>query len=446
MAFMLEYNYYIICGDNCMKKTLSFILIFIIIFSFTSPVSANIDKVAASTYYLVAPDTGSVLAEKNCSGNLDPGDFSKIMTAIIAIEKLNKDSYLAFSAESLSFKNNFGNIMSVKEGYSIKVYEHLQNMLLLFSDASANQLAISISENKDNFVKEMNKKALALDMKDTTFTSPSGFDGESGKTTVYDLVKLAQYAMDLPLFAEISATDVFYVNLNGEEKKFSSRNHLISKYTYSDYTYKAALGIMPSYFTDNANFIAYSEKNSSKLIAVVVNSPSDSNLTVYRDVINLLSYGYNNFHYSVICREGEIIDQIPVIGGRADAVTLQCDSSVRAPLPNGYDHELLEVNVRKNNEKVRAPIRKGTILGYADYKYGENHIATIPLVADKDIGFSLLSFIHDTLFGSINTTFLFILILLIFIWCILSSKSKAQKAKRARKRKEIIEKIDRERK
>lgn len=443
---MLEYNYYIIFGDNCMKKWLSFILVFIIIFSFTIPVSANIDKVAASTYYLVAPDTGSVLAEKNCSGNLDPGDFSKIMTAILAIEKLDKDSYLAFSSDSLSFKNNFGNIMAVKEGYSIKVYEHLQNMLLLFSDASANQLAISISGNKDNFVKEMNKKAIDLDMKNTTFTSPSGFGAEGGKTTVYDLVKLAKYAMELPLFAEITATDIFYVNLNGEEKKFSSRNHLISKYTYSDYTYKAAMGIMPSYFKDNANFIAYSDKNSSKLIAIVVNSPSDSNLMVYRDVINLLNFGYNNFYYNIICREGEIIDQIPVIGGKTDTVTLQCDSSVRAPLPNGYDHELLEVTVRKNEEKVHAPIKKGTILGYADYKYGSNHIATIPLVADRDIKFSILSFIHDTIFGSINTTFLFIVILLIFIWCMLSAKSKAQKAKRAKKRREIIAKIDKERK
>ena len=429
-----------------MKKYLSLILIFIIIFSFTTPASANIDKVAASTYYLVAPDTGSVLAEKNCSGNLNPGDFSKIMTAIIAIEKLEKENSLPFSSEALVFKNNFGNIMNVKEGHSLTVYEHLQNMLLLFSDASANQLALSVSGNKDKFVKEMNKKALELNMKDTEFTSPSGFDAESGKTTVFDLVKLAQYAMELPLFSEICATDVFYININGQEKKFSSRNHLISKYTYSDYTYKAAMGIMPSYFTDNANFIAFAEKNSSKLIAVVVNSPSDSNLTVYRDVINLLNYGYNNFYYSIICREGEIIDQLPVIGGNTDFVTLQCDASVRAPLPNDYDPELMEITVRKTQEKVKAPVKKGAILGYADYKYGENHIATIPLVADKDIRFSIFSFINDTLFASVNATFLFILILIIFSWCILSAKSKAQKAKRAKKRKAIIEKIDRERK
>lgn len=443
---MIEYNYYIICGDKCMKKYLSLILIFILLFSFYVPVSANIDKVAASTYYLVAPDTGSVLAEKNCSGNLNPGDFSKIMTAILAIEKLEKDNTLPFSSDALVFKNNFGNIMSVKEGYSLTVYQHLQNMLLLFSDASANQLAISVSGSKENFVKEMNKKALELDMKNTQFTSPSGFDAESGKTTVYDLVKLAQYAMELPLFAEICATDIFYANLNGKEQKFSSRNHLISKYTYSDYTYKAAMGIMPSYFTDNANFIAYSEKNSSKLIAVIVNSPSDSNLTVYRDVINLLNYGYNNFYYSIICREGEIIDQIPVIGGNADAVTLQCDASIRAPLPNDFDSELMEIKVRKAEEKVKAPIKKGSILGYADYKYGEKHIATIPLVADKDIKFSIFSFIGDTLFASVNATFVFILILLIFCYCILSARSKAQKAKRAKKRKAIIEKIDRERK
>ena len=114
-----------------MKKIFSFSLILILVFSLITPVSANLDKIAASSYYLVAPETGSVLAEKNCSGNLAPGDFSKIMTAIIAIEELDENELLPFTAESLVFKNNFGNIMNVKEGYEITVYEHLLNMLLL---------------------------------------------------------------------------------------------------------------------------------------------------------------------------------------------------------------------------------------------------------------------------------------------------------------------------
>lgn len=427
-----------------MKKFLSFALILILVFSVFTPVSANPDKIAASTYYLVAPDTGSVLAEKNCSGNLNPGDFSKIMTAIVAIEELDENELVPFASESLVFKNNFGNIMNVKEGYELTVYNHLLNMLLLYSDASANQLALKAFGSIEEFVKQMNKKAMDLEMKNTVFVSPSGFGADGGKTTVYDLAKLAKYAMDMPTFSEICATDVFYVTLKDKEQKFSSRNHLISKYTYSDYTYRAAMGIMPSYFKDNANFIAYAEKDSSKLIAIIVNSPSDSNLTVYKDVINLLNYGYDNFYYSIICREGEIIDQMPVKGGSSSTVTLQCDSSVRAPLPYKYDQDLLTVEIRKTDEKLKAPIKKGTILGYADYSYGENHIATVPLVADKDIKFSFVSFIHDTLFGSINPVLLFIIILIIFVWFMLSAKSKAQKAKRAKKRKEILEKMEKE--
>ena len=427
-----------------MKKIFSFSLILILVFSLITPVSANLDKIAASSYYLVAPETGSVLAEKNCSGNLAPGDFSKIMTAIIAIEELEEKELLPFTAESLVFKNNFGNIMNVKEGYEITVYEHLLNMLLLYSDASANQLALKAFGSTEDFVKAMNKKAQDLEMTNTVFASPSGFGSEGGKTTVYDLVKLAKYAMDVPTFAEICGTDVFYVTLNGKEQKFSSRNHLISKYTYSDFTYSAAMGIMPSYFKDNANFIAFAERDSSKLIAVIVNSPSDSNLTVYRDVINLLNYGYNNFYYPIICREGEIVDQIPVTGGSSSTVTLQCDSSIRAPLPYKYDQDLLEIKIRKNSEKLKAPVKKGTILGYADYSYNGKHIVTVPLVADKDIKFSFISFIHDTLFGSINPVLLFIIILIVFIYFMLSAKSKAQKAKRAKKRKEILEKMEKE--
>lgn len=425
-----------------MKKLFSFSLILILIFSFMTPALANPDKIAASTYYLIAPDTGSVLAGKNCSGNLDPGDFSKIMTAIIAIENLDEKEFVAFSSESLVFKNNFGNIMSVKEDYEITVYDHLLNTLLLFSDASANQLALKCSGSIDEFVKTMNKKAKDLEMKNTVFSSPSGFGKPGGKTTVYDLVKLAKYAMEMPTFSKICSTDVFYVTLNGKEQKFSSRNHLISKYTYSDFTYSAAMGIMPCYFKDNANFIAYSEKNSSKLIAVIVNSPSDSNLTVYRDVINLLNYGYDNFYYPVICREGEIVDQIPVKCGSSSTITLQCDSSIRAPLPYRYDQDLLEVNIRKKTEKLKAPIKKGTILGYADYSYNQKHLVTVPLVADKDIKFSFTAFIHDTLFGSINPVLLFIIILILFIYFLLSGRAKAQKANRAKKRKEILERME----
>lgn len=412
----------------------------------SAPVSANIDKVAATSYYLISNDTGTVLAEKNSVRSVKPGDFSKLMTAYIAAKKLKMTDMIQFDSESLVFNNTFGNIISASDGMTISVKEHLYNMLLLYSDASANALAKKCSKNINSFVSEMNKEAEKMGMKNTVFSSPDGYDPKNvSKTDAKDLVVLSDKIMNTPVLKEIIKTDLFNISKNGKDVSYSSRNHLISKYTYSDYTYSAASGIMPAYSENGVNFIAYAQKDSISLTAIIIDSPNDKNQTVYRDAINILNYGFNNFYPVLICREGDITDQAKVTGGSSDSVILQCDKSVKAPLPYNYDKDKITFEISKTADVYSAPIKKGEKLGTITYFYDKKFVVTEDLVADKDIKLSFGGILRDTVFKKINTKILFFVILIIFIYIVVSSRNKEKKAKLAKKRKEIMENIDRQR-
>lgn len=77
----------------------------------------------------------------------------------------------------------------------------------------------------------MNEKAAALGMKDTEFHNPNGMDveEEGNYSTAYDMALLMQYAMTLPQFREIVATQ-FYTSEWGSRWKNS--NKLLSNFEF----------------------------------------------------------------------------------------------------------------------------------------------------------------------------------------------------------------------
>ena len=421
-----------------MIKKISAILAMLLMlgnFVYAKPVKT----VDAPTYLMANLDDGAILVQENCMTEVKPGDFSKIMTALLSIEKFQMTDLLTFKNE-LSFNNNFGNIAYVKNGYRLTVLQHLQNMMLLYSDASATELAIAHSGSVEKFTEQMNKKAEEFGMNETVFSSPSGYDPDGvSKTTAQDLFLLAQSAFKNKALMEITSTDVFYLpplNAGGNDRMFSSRNHLISRYTYSSYTYSAAKGIMSNVGKDSSSFISVAERNDRRLAAIVLNSPDNKGMTVYKDVINLLQEGFNNFRSIKIASEQEIITEVMVKGCWNKNAVLCVDRTVKALVPNDYEKELItnEINV---TEGKWAPVKKGEKLGEIKYYYDGEFIATANLVAVKNENFNILAILKNTLFTKLNAFLLFIVLAIILVFLYIRYTSIIKKEKRKKKRREI---------
>lgn len=397
-----------------------------------------VKTVDAPTYLLANLDDGAILVQENCITEVKPGDFSKIMTAILACEKLKLTDSVTFE-QDLSFNNNFGNIAAVKKGHTLTVLQHLQNMMLLYSDASATELAAKHSGSVEKFTGEMNKRAKELGMNDTVFSSPSGYDPKGiSKTTAKDLFLLAQNAFKNKTVMEVSATDVFYLPsfTGGNDRMFSSRNHLISRYTYSNYTYSAAKGLMSNVGKDSSSFVAVAEKNDRRLAAIILNSPDNKGMTVYKDTINLLLEGFNNFQSVKIASEEEIVTEVPVKGCWSGSALLCVDRTVKSLVPNDYDKALItnEITVTENKW---APVKKGEKLGEIKYYYDGEYMASANLVAVKDEGFNLLAILKNTLFTKLNAFLLLIVLVIVLAFLYLRYISIIKKEKRKKKRREI---------
>jgi len=402
-----------------------------------------VKTVVAPTYMLANLDDGAILVQENCATEVMPGDFSKIMTAVLSLEKFQTTDLLTFKNE-LHFNNNFGNIAAVKNGYRLTVLQHLYNMLLLYSDASANELAIAHSGSIEKFTEQMNKKAQELGMEDTVFSSPSGYDPDGvSKTTAKDLFILAKYVYKNKQLMDITSTDVFYLpSVSGDgDRMFSSRNHLISRYTYATYTYSAAKGIMSNIGKDGASFVAVAEKNDRNLAAIVLNSPDNDSMTVYKDVINLFEEGFNRFKMVKIASEEEIVTQVKVKGCWTGCAVLCIDRTVKALVPLDYDKELVtyEIDAREGSW---APVKKGEKMGTIKYFYDGLYIAQADLVAVRNENFNVLAILKNTLFTKLNAFLLFIILAIVAVFLYFKYKEVLSKERRKKKRREITGRKD----
>ncbi len=416
-----------------MRKTALFLVVLILISSL--PVSAaRVAHVQAPSYYLATLDTGAVLVEENCSAALTPGDFSKIMTALIASEKLKEKDVIEFKKEDMVFTNSYGSIAPLKAGDSLTFKEHLYNMLLLYSDASANAVARQISGSCEKFTEEMNKRAEKLGLKNTFFTSPSGSD-PSGKSkiSVKDLAALAKTAYENDFLADIFSTVEF--ELNG--KRHTSRNHLLSKYTYSDFTYSAATGMMVCQRKDSCDLVATASRGSASLLAIVIGSPKSDLGRHFLDSINLFEHGFNNFTVRTVCRENTILGQVEVSSGAEDSVTLEAAENCTAYTPISYNESLLSYEV-VTDEKVTAPVKKGEVLGKAIYYYEGSEIAQVPVVASENVSFGLVS----PILGKLNTKLLFFVVVAILVLILLRYNAAKKKEERRKKREQIKKNMD----
>ncbi len=144
-----------------------------------------------------------VIAGKNEELRFSPASTAKIMAAIIVLENYNLDTVLtAQNVASIGVDNSK---MGLFEGEKITVRNLLYGMMLPSGNDAAYVLAANFDGGILGFVTAMNKKASALQMENTQFFDPDGYDDQN-YTTGFDMARLAAFAMQNSTFAKIVGT------------------------------------------------------------------------------------------------------------------------------------------------------------------------------------------------------------------------------------------------
>ncbi len=154
--------------------------------------------------YLLDATTGRVLMHVSSNLRLPPASTAKIMTAILAIERLDINETVTVEQSELDEVPPGGySIAFLQPNDQLHVISLLYGLLLPSGCDAAIVLAHAVSGDTASFVALMNARARQLGLSNTHFADPAGFANPDNYSTPADLTRLARYAMSLPTFAEI---------------------------------------------------------------------------------------------------------------------------------------------------------------------------------------------------------------------------------------------------
>lgn len=384
----------------------------------------NIPNIASPSAILMDLKTGKILYQKNIDKKMYPASLTKVMTAIIVLENCNLNEIATVSYDA---------VMSISPGYvtaNLQVGEELtvEQLLYVLMVGSSNDAAIVLAEHVsgsvEEFAKVMNEKAKEIGCTSTNFVNPNGAHDGNHYSTAYDLALIAKYAMQDETFRTLISTTSYKLpttnKYDKEDRLFNTTNALIMK--NNTYYYKYATGVKTGFTTPAKNCLIASANNGDlELLTVVLGAgQNDQGLSDrYLDTINLFQYGYDNYTLKEVIKSGGVVQTTNVSNATRDTKKLDAvvanDISVLIKMSDEDSLLLPEVHL---NENLKAPIKKGDVIGSVKYtvegiEYTEN------LVANNNVKKSR---------ALINT--LIILVIIVFIYLCLKSKKKNRKLKK----------------
>ncbi|MBA9017318.1 D-alanyl-D-alanine carboxypeptidase [Clostridium beijerinckii] len=153
-------------------KTFNILFLFLFCFTYTSvQAETQPPQINAEGCALIDASTGQVLYGKNEEKVLEPASTTKVMTAIITLEKCKLDDEVTVQED---FTKIDGTAVGLLKGDVVTVRDLLLGLLLESGNDCANALADHISGSTEAFSKLMNEKAKELGALHTNFKNPSG--------------------------------------------------------------------------------------------------------------------------------------------------------------------------------------------------------------------------------------------------------------------------------
>ncbi|MGF7185425.1 D-alanyl-D-alanine carboxypeptidase [Desulfitispora alkaliphila] len=367
-------------------RILFIVMVFMLIFSKQSSAEASsVIDFKGETGILIDADTGQVLWEKEPDKQMYPASTTKILTAILLIEK---GTLSDITTTSKNARYQIGSSLYLDEGEDILIEDLLYGVMLRSGNDAATVAAEYVAGTVEDFTVLMNEKAAKLGAHNTNFVNPHGLHHDDHYTTARDLALISAYSMQNEVFREVVGTPTKFIPWPSEEwdRQLDNGNRLLNRYSGAD-------GIKTGYTSRSGRtLVASATKDGMRLIAVSLNSSH-----TFEDAIALFDYGFENFRRETILSNNQTLVQAQVkFGGRV-------------PLLNSgelfytkYINEDLNVEFRPVLNTLTAPIEKGILAGTVEVWVNNELVQSLPLIAAADIDRKLYT--HWWFYGLIIMT------------------------------------------
>lgn len=199
----------------------------------TSSTKALSTELASSYGILVDAQTGEILAGKNAHVRFNPASMTKVMTLIVACERLNEsdlDRKLQLTQDVHDYMTQGGYAGAatsfIKKLVYLNDFVSVRDALYgvgVSSAADATYLICkAVAGSEADFVTLMNQKASELGLENTHFDNAIGHESENNYTTAADMAAIMAYALRCDLICDILsckstyACTVYSPDVNGD--------------------------------------------------------------------------------------------------------------------------------------------------------------------------------------------------------------------------------------
>ncbi|WP_044641565.1 D-alanyl-D-alanine carboxypeptidase family protein [Risungbinella massiliensis] len=340
-----------------------------ILFVNSLPVQATPIEDSAMSSVLMDVQTGRVLYGKNEEKEMKIASLTKIMTAIVAIEKGDLRQIVKISPNAVGVE---GSSIYLKQGDQVSLETLLYGLMLRSGNDAATAIAEFIGGSVEGFVLLMNEKAQILGLEHTNFENPSGLDSPKHYSSAKDLATLTRYALQNQIFRQIVSTEVKDVSFPGEEwkRRFYNKNKMLKLYPYAD-------GVKTG-FTKQARrtLVSSATKDGRQLVAVTLNDGDD-----WQDHINMFEYGFNQFEQETLLLKGQVVQKTEQKNRQGQSLYLSTSQEFHFPLTKEEKEMELMVEPVITMPLERIKGEKETV-GVARIKLKDKVLGTVPLVGE----------------------------------------------------------------
>lgn len=331
----------------------------------------------ADSYYFMEHKTGTVVLEKNADKQMGPASLTKMMTAYLLFEALERGDLTLDTMMPISEKawRKGGSKMFLEVGKKVKTGDLIKGILVSSGNDACIVAAEFLAGTEDAFAAQMNDKALELGMLNTTFKNASGWPDPAQVSTAKDMAILAR------------------ATLNNFQKYYHYFG--IQRFTYSDISQPNRNGLlrrnvgvdgMKTGHIEDAGYhlVASAEKKDIRLISAVMGT---NGMRAREDeTLTGLSYAFRTNSMVTAVEKGHTaVEEAPVWLGAAKTIPLTVGESLELYVSNKDKKDIQGEAVY--NTPLKAPIELGQKVG----DFIVMHPTTgaeikLPLVAGKAVG------------------------------------------------------------
>ena len=332
----------------------------------------------AKSAILIEASTGEIIFEKNSHERLVPASMTKMMSMLLIIESIEKgiiswDEMVTVSENASSMG---GSQILLETNEKMSVSDLFKGIAVASGNDAVVAMAEKIAGTEDAFVNMMNNRVKELGLKDTNFKNPHGLDTANHYSSAYDMAMIAKELVKHEEVFKYTSIYEDYLRQNTDKEIWLVNTNKLVRF------YDGVDGLKTGY-TAGAGYCltATAKKNGMRIIAVAMGEPDSK--TRNAEITSMLDYAFAQYEIETVLSTDSVLGKRKVEKGKDEYVTIVPTKNINLLYKKTDDRKNVTYDVKIDS--LKAPIKKGDIVGKVEIKDGNNILNTIDVTVNNDV-------------------------------------------------------------